>query len=446
LAITKGLCRAMGGDVTASSTYGVGSVFTARIPQGGNPGEPPAAVEEPEKKPVLVYEDRPVYAASLRLSLEKLGIPHTLVDAPEALREALLRGIVPKEGEPPREYRFVFIARHGYEGVRAFLENREGKPQVVLLTDYGAELGIPACCVLTLPVHVFSLADILNQQGKIRNDMEKRRAAAAFTAPSARILVVDDIATNLKVAQGLMAPYSMVIDTCQSGAQGIGLIKKNKYDLVFMDHMMPEMDGIEAVRIIRLLEGPDKYFQTLPVIALTANALSGMKEMFLNEGFSDYLAKPIDLSKLDRILEQWIPREKQIRAGGPPPGESSPPAPPSLGEKVLAGIDFAAGLKGYKEEAAYREALWRYRSFLPGFLEALRGVSPDRLEAYAAAAHDLKNHSYRIYADPIGRQAEVLEHAAKAGDWETLQGENGSFIAALETLLEDLREVLEPAV
>jgi signal transduction histidine kinase/CheY-like chemotaxis protein len=456
LAITKGLCRAMGGDVTVASTYGAGSVFTARIPQEERSGEPVAAVEDPEKKPVLVYEDRPIYAESLRLSLKKLGVPHALVNTPEAFSEALLRGIVLAEGGPLREYRFVLIAYNNYEGIRAFLETRERKPQTVLLVDYGAELRIPSCGILTLPAHVFSLADILNQREKARNALEKGRAAASFTAPSARILVVDDIATNLKVAQGLMAPYHMTIDACQSGFQGIELIKENRYDLVFMDHMMPEMDGIETVRIIRLLEDPENYFQTLPIIALTANVLSGIKEMFLNEGFSDYLAKPIEMPKLDRILEQWIPWEKQVKAGGPFPEESSSqasagsapgvsrekPVFPPFGEKLIEGIDFAAGLKQYKEEAVYREALCAYRSFVPGLLDTLRGVSPDRLEAYASAIHDLKSVSYRIYADRIGRQAEALECAAKAGDWETLQGRNGHFVTALETLLGDLGGVL----
>jgi signal transduction histidine kinase/ActR/RegA family two-component response regulator len=463
LAITKGLCRAMGGDITVTSVYGTGSVFTARIPQGEKPGSPFAVVEDPDKKPVLVYEDRPVYADSICLSLEKLGTFHTLVNTPQAFQEALRRGIstvspaVPPSAEPGASsgaYRFALIAHNLYEGVRPLLESQEQKPQVVLLADYGAESAVPAVCLLTLPVHVLSLADILNYRESLRSDAPKGKADAAFTAPSARVLVVDDVITNLKVAQGLMAPYSMVIDTCQSGAQAIELIKKNSYDLVFMDHMMPEMDGIEAVQLIRLIGDSEGYFKTLPIIALTANALLGMKEMFLSRGFNDYLTKPIELPKLNKILEKWIPAEKQVKAGGFPsalPGSRVGVLSPEKAAegKDIPGIDYAAGLKGYQNEGVYREALCSYHAFVPRFLNTLRGLSKDglskdSLDTYTAAIHDLKGLSYKIYADQIGRQAEALEHAAKAGDWETLRVRNGSLITLLENLLGDMEKFLRP--
>ena len=132
-----------------------------------------------------------------------------------------------------------------------------------------------------------------------------------FTIPHARILVVDDIATNLKVAEGQLAPYLSKVDTCLSGAEAIKLVKQNNYDMIFMDHMMPEMDGIETTAAIRTLE--EEHFKTMPIIALTANAVSGMREMFIEKGFNDFLAKPIDVSKLDEMLDLWIKKEKRER-------------------------------------------------------------------------------------------------------------------------------------
>ncbi|MDR2594483.1 MAG: response regulator [Fibromonadaceae bacterium] len=126
-----------------------------------------------------------------------------------------------------------------------------------------------------------------------------------FNAPKARILVVDDIDTNLKVAKGLMLPYKMQVDLCLSGIEAIERVKANDYDLVFMDHMMPEMNGIEATKRIR------KMYANLPIIALTVNAVSGAKEMFLSNGFSDFLSKPIDIIKLNSILEKWLPEDKR---------------------------------------------------------------------------------------------------------------------------------------
>jgi CheY-like chemotaxis protein len=130
------------------------------------------------------------------------------------------------------------------------------------------------------------------------------------------IFVVDDFATNLKVAEGLLLPYHATVDICLSGAEAIGLVKRRNYDLVFMDHMMTVMDGIEATAAIRAWENENQTEQVppkqrIPIIALTANAVSGVREMFLQNGFDDFIAKPIDISKLDEILSRWLPKEKK---------------------------------------------------------------------------------------------------------------------------------------
>ena len=142
-------------------------------------------------------------------------------------------------------------------------------------------------------------------------DAPKRQSETAldyFTAQAASVLVVDDIATNLKVIEGLLSPYKMHIDTCTSGADAIEMTTQRQYDIVFLDHMMPDMDGIEALGHIRAIDG---HYQASPVIALTANALSGMREMYIQNGFSDFLAKPIEMPKLHSLLTQWIAPEKQ---------------------------------------------------------------------------------------------------------------------------------------
>jgi signal transduction histidine kinase/CheY-like chemotaxis protein len=133
-----------------------------------------------------------------------------------------------------------------------------------------------------------------------------------FNAPNARVLVVDDIDVNLEVINGLMQPYKMQVDLCTSGAEAIEMVKANSYDLVFMDHMMPEMGGVEATKMIREMGSENPHYANLPIIALTANAVSGVKEMFLSNGLNDFLSKPIDIVNLNLILEKWLPKEKQI--------------------------------------------------------------------------------------------------------------------------------------
>jgi signal transduction histidine kinase/ActR/RegA family two-component response regulator len=142
-----------------------------------------------------------------------------------------------------------------------------------------------------------------------RHDGGKR--SVKFTAPTARVLAVDDSKTNLAVLKGLLSPFRVTVDSCLSGEEAVESVKRNPYDLIFMDHMMPGMDGVEAVKAIRAWESELGDGVSVSVIALTANAVSGMREMFLENGFNDFLSKPIETAKLDDILEEWIPPAKQ---------------------------------------------------------------------------------------------------------------------------------------
>lgn len=130
-----------------------------------------------------------------------------------------------------------------------------------------------------------------------------------FVADNYRVLVVDDNLVNRKVARGFLRPYGFVIEEAAGGREAVEKVKETKYDMIFMDHMMPEMDGIEAVQIIRTDCGENG---TLPVIiALTANAMEGVREMFLQKGFQDFVTKPLDKKTLNVTLLKWIPKERR---------------------------------------------------------------------------------------------------------------------------------------
>ncbi len=181
----------------------------------------------------------------------------------------------------------------------------------------------------------------LPQGISVREDFVAEAAAKAFIAPTARVLIVDDVRTNIQVAQGLLSFYEMAIDICMSGQEAIEAVKVHNYDLVFMDHMMPEMDGVEATRHIRELPAG----RDLPIIALTANAVSGMREMFLQNGFDDFLSKPIDTAKLNSILEKWLPQEKQVEAAlEDDGGESAPDIRHDRATFSLRGVDTDMGI------------------------------------------------------------------------------------------------------
>jgi CheY-like chemotaxis protein len=345
-------------------------------------------------------------------------------------------------------------------GLRPALEDMNVLPRLVLLADYGSESGIHNIRFLILPVHTLSIANIMNHKTEQRNDAERGRAAVKFTAPSARVLIVDDIVTNLKVVQGLLLPYNMLIDTCTSGAVSLEFFRKNKYDLVFMDHMMPGMDGIEATAAIRsweeqsaqALESPPLGFgedeaqrnprKRIPIVALTANAISGMKEMFLHQGFNDYLAKPIEMLKLHEILKKWIPREKQIKEADSGDSMDTSSYSSVFDGKNVEGIDLAAGMERYKNGSVYLEILRSYAASMPDFLTTLRDVSRETLDGYTIMVHGIKGSSYQICAEEAGKEAELLETAARAKDWKTVEERNGDFIRTMERLLENLGRFL----
>jgi CheY-like chemotaxis protein len=153
--------------------------------------------------------------------------------------------------------------------------------------------------IVQIPQPVMNSAPI---GASLQAKAQGRHAALVRTPlPGKRALVVDDVRTNLEVAKGFLLPYKMTVDLALSGAEAIEKLRSGvPYDCVFMDHMMPEMDGVEATKRIRAFNA------TVPIVALTANAVSGMREMFLENGFSAFLSKPINPRELDKILRQFV--------------------------------------------------------------------------------------------------------------------------------------------
>jgi CheY-like chemotaxis protein len=254
------------------------------------------------------------------------------------------------------------------------------------------------------------------------------KSLVRFTAPEVRVLIVDDVMTNLKVAQGLLSAYRMQVDICDNGRSAISKVKAARYDLIFMDHMMPGMDGIEALTQIRALEG--EYFKQVPVIALTANALSGMEEMFLSRGFNDYLAKPLEISKLNALMEKWIPAGKRR-----PAGVLTEPVRPVVFE--IEGLDVEKGLSmAGGTEAAYREILDLYcrdvEERMP-FLSSLPAL--EDMHSFIIHVHALKSSSAGIGANAVSSKALLLENAGQANDTGLIAEHLPGFRQSLSTLV-----------
>jgi CheY-like chemotaxis protein/HPt (histidine-containing phosphotransfer) domain-containing protein len=227
---------------------------------------------------------------------------------------------------------------------------------------------------------------------------------------------VDDIEMNLKVAKGFLAPFRIKTDTCLTGKEAVELIKKRDYNLVLMDHMMPDMDGFETLAVIRGLGG---NFEKLPIVAFTANVFIEAQESFLKNGFNDFLPKPLEMADLKRLIEKWVPAEKRKPVGirsATSAVMKDEPFEEALtkieGLDVVRGIAMTGGTN-----AAYRDVLELYCRDANARVEFLNApYALNNLKSFITHVHALKSASASIGAVILHEGARALEDAGLRGD------------------------------
>ena len=275
---------------------------------------------------------------------------------------------------------------------------------------------------------------------------DRKRYNEKFTAPDAEVLVVDDNAMNRMVFKSLLKKTMIRIDEADSGNEGLSLMREKKYDLIFLDHMMPVKDGIETLK--ELKAEPDNPNLSTPVICLTANAISGARDEYIAAGFDDYLTKPIDSGRLEDMLIDYLPAER-IQRIDPSSKKASKKEPHIKELDLLAGndmIDVRAGISGSGSEDDYYEILRVFYESLDDKAKELEGFFENNdLENYTIAVHSMKS-SLRITGAPqSGEKAEMLEMAGKAGDWEKIRANHADFMKEYTGFKEILAPVFEKA-
>ncbi len=258
----------------------------------------------------------------------------------------------------------------------------------------------------------------------------------SFEAPSARILVVDDIDMNLLLFRGLLKKTAMTIDTAMSGKEAMEKIRKTRYDLIFLDDLMPIMAGVETLE--KMKKEMPHAIRDIPIIVLTANAISGAREAYLSEGFWDYLSKPIEGKVLERMCMKWLPKEKVIKASGK---DKAPMAEKKEPETL---IDEKLGLSYCMDSRDF------YKEMIGSFLEAGHMEKLKKLfEAedwhnYQIAVHGLKSSSLALGAKKLSDLAKACELSLKNGEGPGFVKEHQEELSKLydETLAE-LRKILE---
>jgi signal transduction histidine kinase/CheY-like chemotaxis protein len=432
LVIAKSLCQSMGGKITFESEYGKGSTFTIRIPQLIVAPTKIAKIQKPEETRVLLYEMHEMFGKNVMRALKRLGVSTKWVSMQSEFHEAL---------EHDDTYSHVLVSYAMLESASKMLERMDYPGKLISIVDYGTQVSNQKIYTIPRPVQSISLANALNDDETVVH-IESADDHMHFIAPSARVLIVDDIMTNLMVAQGLMEPYKMQVDICQAGKEAIRLVQQNSYDLVFMDHMMPEMDGIEVTNRIRALDDP--RFKTLPIVALTANAVSGMREMFLKNGMSDFLTKPVDVAKLDSILGKWLPKDKKQEYTE---GEKTPQdrnAGISVQDIVIEGLDVKKGvsMSGGSVESYFKVLKSYCKDGREKVGQIRQALAEQDLPLFAIYVHALKSASASIGSAPVSELAKELEFAAKKNNADYVDANVDLFITMLEPLLDNIEHAL----
>ncbi|MDR1042214.1 MAG: response regulator [Deltaproteobacteria bacterium] len=261
-------------------------------------------------------------------------------------------------------------------------------------------------------------------------------AGVGFSAPGFRALVVDDIETNLVVAKGLLEFYGMDVEVSQHPALAVELCAVRSYDLLFMDHMMPVMDGIETLARVRALGGA---WEKVPAVALTAAVMEGNREMFLAKGFDGFLGKPITVAALEDVLERFVPASRRGPALMPSPARDDPEAQ----GVAIEGIDAASGIRRMSgRRSAYVNALSVFVRDLEGRRGLVSGVDPESLGGFRIQVHAIKSAAANVGAVELSREAAILEELSSEGDLAGITRRLSRFTARLDGIVSGVRAFL----
>ena len=437
LAICKQLIRQMGGFINVRSQYGVGSEFLFVIPMRVADTKPFVTVHQPEAIHALAcFGEQAATESQKKVFCEtsrQLGIGYRCAERIDELKALMAQ----------EKFTHLFVSSGIYLTDSDFFASAAQQIRIFVIQDRIDALTMPeGIRPIYKPFYVIPAVTALNNEHIVLSLNERRGADIRFTAPKARILIVDDNAVNLKVATGLMQPYNMQIMTAQSGAEAIERLREKNIDLVFMDHMMPGMDGVEATAIIRDLEGD--YFRKLPIIALSANAVNGAREMYLSAGFNDFLAKPIEMPTLDRILRSYLPKEYM-----------QPPTKLYLGkwgrrksdrqgstQSTLLNVEVGISYMGGHVEA-YWEILELYLQKSEETIGKIESLFEQRdLDNYIIMVHSLKSSSLSIGAIKLSEMAKELENAARTGRLDAEGRKNRELLRLYREVADVIRQYL----
>ena len=267
---------------------------------------------------------------------------------------------------------------------------------------------------------------------KVTGRVHKNEVMGQMIMPNAHVMIVDDSFMNIKVLEGLLKPYRIKVTTALSGREAIEKLVSRDYDFIFMDHMMPEMDGVECVGIIRSKD--IAYYKNVPIVALTANAVSGAREMFIAKGFNDFISKPIDISGLERMLRKYVPKDKISYADI---DEEEVVNTEFAGNTLVIGdLDVKKGLLYCGNIDNYRNVLRVHATNGPDNIDRIRRMFAEKdIKNYTIYVHALKSSMASIGAETLSNMAKDMEQAGKENDLPYIETHHEELMAEYERVI-----------
>jgi signal transduction histidine kinase/CheY-like chemotaxis protein/HPt (histidine-containing phosphotransfer) domain-containing protein len=468
LPIARGLLNAMGGFIHFDSKGKQGLHAHIVIPQGVADDQPCITINHPERLCIACYfrsekyscdEVRGYYDGLIRNLVEGFGI--------KGYQAHNFDGFLKLQRTYPLTH--VFIAQTEYEENTSYYEELAETLRVVVIAEreFNLENG-SRLMIIHKPFSALSVANLLNGEMGERGFAEDQAAGRKpFTCVGVRALAVDDEEMNLVVAKGVLGSYGIEVDTCLSGREAVAQCGVTTYDIIFLDHMMPGFDGVETLKKIHELYN-EKY-RDLPVIALTANTVSGAREMFRSEGFTEFVPKPIERTVLERVLRKVLPKHciqytakptggllaEEVPEDNPAskfqetpaaqeaeellePAEAPEAAQPAAEAAIpydrltQAGVNTETGLRYCGgDENFYREMLRMfYAQSGEKQAEIISLYESANWADYAVKVHALKSTSLTIGAEALSARAKELEMAGKRGDEAYIQAHHPELLRA----------------
>lgn len=429
LAISRQLLDLMGGKISVESEYEKGTTFYFEVPQKIIDATPIVPKLEKAVKAAVLISNEYVKRQLIR-DLNWIGAEYIDLADNSSYNELKVD--------------YLIVEKLFFTKTIQNVLSKYPDMQCLVLADYDRidAIDIPNVRVISKPVYSLSLYNAMGIQEINFGGGISESDSFTFVAPDAHILVVDDNSVNLTVAKGLLEPLNMNIDVASSAAEAIEKIHYVKYDLIFMDHMMPEVDGVEATHIIRRLV---PSYNDVPIIALTANAIGGAREMFIKEGMNDFIAKPIDVKDTVSKLRKWLPKEKilpvdkidvsNISAQDMTDSESGSNA------VNIKELNTKEAISRLGSEKLFWSVLKEYYGAIDKkYTAILEHKDAERWRDYTIEVHALKSTSKQIGAEHISEIAAEMEKAGNDGNIALI---NEKTVPMLEEYLQ-LKEALKP--